>query len=44
MEAFNALNKVQFGNPDTAIQNSTFGQITSGGGQRKAQISLRLSF
>jgi outer membrane receptor protein involved in Fe transport len=44
LEAFNALNKVQLGNPDTNLQDSTFGKITSSSGERNAQISLRLHF
>jgi outer membrane receptor protein involved in Fe transport len=44
LEAFNAFNKVQFGSPDTNLQDSTFGQITSSSGERNAQLSLRLHF
>jgi len=43
-EAFNAFNKVQLGGPDTNMQDSTFGQITSSSGERHAQFSLRLHF
>jgi len=44
LEAFNAFNKTQFGGPDTNLQDSTFGVITSSSGQRNAQVSLRLHF
>jgi len=44
LEAFNLFNKVQLGSPQTAIQNATFGQITSAGGERNIQFSLRLHF
>ncbi len=43
-EAFNLFNKVQFGNPDMNLQNTTFGSITGSSGQRNIQFSLRLSF
>ena len=44
LEAFNAFNKTQLGNPDMNLQDSTFGVITSSSGQRNAQLSLRLHF
>lgn len=44
LEAFNAFNKVQFGNPDMNLQDSSFGRITSSSGARSAQLSLRLHF
>jgi len=44
MEAFNAFNKTQLGLPDTNLQDSTFGMITSSSGQRSVQFSLRLHF
>jgi len=43
-EAFNALNKTQLGAPDTNLQDSTFGKITSSNSERHAQFSLRLHF
>ena len=43
-EAFNAFNKVQLGAPDTNLQDSTFGKITTSSGERHAQFSLRLHF
>jgi len=43
-EAFNAFNKVQLGAPDTNLQDSTFGKITTSSGERRAQFSLRLHF
>jgi hypothetical protein len=43
-EAFNAFNKTQFGLPDGALQDSTFGQITTSSGQRNTQFALRLHF
>jgi hypothetical protein len=44
LEAFNAFNKTQLGNPDTNLQDSAFGAITSSSGERNAQFSLRLHF
>ena len=44
LEAFNAFNKTQLGGPDTNMQDSTFGKITSSSGERHAQASLRLHF
>ena len=44
LEAFNTFNKVQLGGPDTNMQDSNFGQITSSSGERHAQVSLRLHF
>jgi len=44
LEAFNVFNKVQYGNPDMNLQDSTFGRITSSSNQRTAQLSLRLHF
>jgi len=43
-ETFNLFNKVQLGNPDMNLQNTTFGSITGSSGQRSAQFSLRLRF
>jgi hypothetical protein len=43
-EAFNLFNKTQLGTPDTNLQDSTFGQITSSSGERHIQFSLRLHF
>ena len=53
VEAFNLFNHAEFANPDTNINSSTFGQITSttfGSGvnalqtQRILQLALRLTF
>jgi len=53
VETFNVFNHAQFANPDTNIDDATFGQITSttlGGGitalqtQRIVQLAARLSF
>lgn len=44
-EAFNALNRVQFGPPDTNVGDATFGQITSQANQpRQVQIALKLYY
>ena len=45
LEAFNALNRVQFGPPDTNVGDSTFGEITSQANQpRQVQIGLKLYY
>lgn len=43
-EFFNALNHVQFLNPDTAGFSATFGQITSDRGPRIIQFGLKLYY
>jgi hypothetical protein len=43
-EFFNALNRVNFGNPTTTFSSSLFGQITSAQDPRILQFSLRYSF
>jgi hypothetical protein len=45
LEAFNALNRVQFGPPDTNVGDATFGQITSQANlPRQVQIGLKLYY
>ncbi len=45
LEAFNVLNRVQFGEPDTNVGDATFGQITSQANQpRQVQIGLKLYY
>ncbi len=46
LEAFNALNHVQFANPNTSPTSSTFGQITGekGHGQRQWTMGLKVLF
>jgi hypothetical protein len=44
-EAFNVLNRVQFGNPATNITQSTFGRITAqANSPRDVQLALKLLF
>jgi hypothetical protein len=43
-EAFSAINTPQWGNPDTAIGNKTFGYITSAGGNRQIQLGAKVIF
>jgi hypothetical protein len=44
-EAFNAFNRVQFGNPATNINQSTFGRITTQANfPRDIQLALKLLF
>jgi hypothetical protein len=43
-EAFNALNRVNLGNPTTAQNNGNFMRITSAGDPRILQLALRLTF
>ena len=44
MDAFNALNHVNYSNPNTNITSPDFGRILSSTGARTAQIGVRLSF
>lgn len=45
-EAYNALNHVQFGAPNTAPVNTAFGTITAekGHGQRQLTMGIKVSF
>ena len=43
-EAFNALNRVNLGNPTTAQNNGNFMRITTAGDPRILQMALRLTF
>ncbi len=43
-EMTNALNIVNLNSPNTNLNSSSFGQITSAGSMRQAQLGLRLSF
>mgnify|MGYP000219781096 CR=1 FL=1 len=43
-EFFNALNRVNLGNPNTNLTNSLYGRITSAGDPRIVQLGLRYSF
>jgi len=44
-EAFNAFNRVQFGNPATNINNATFGRIsTQANLPRDIQLAMKLLF
>jgi hypothetical protein len=43
-EFFNALNRVNLGNPNTNLTNSLFGRITSAGDPRIIQLGMRYSF
>ncbi len=45
IEAFNALNRVQFGAPNTQVGNGNFGIVTSqANGPRQVQVALKLMF
>jgi hypothetical protein len=46
MEAFNALNHVQFAAPNTTVTSDAFGQINgeTGHGQRQITFGLKLIF
>jgi hypothetical protein len=45
LEAFNFLNKAQFGLPNTSYNSSAFGQITAQGNlPRNVQVALKLFF
>src|SRR5690606_32283843 len=43
-EMFNALNRPNFGNPNTNMTSGNFGRITSAGDPRIMQFALRLDF
>src|SRR5262249_16569790 len=43
-EWFNAFNNVNFGNPNTSLLTSTFGQISSAADARQIQFGLKLTF
>jgi len=43
-EFFNVLNHTNFGDPQNAETNSTFGRITSANDPRIGQLSLKLMF
>lgn len=45
LEAFNALNRVQFAGPDTRVGNAAFGKITAQANQpRQVQVAVKLHF
>ena len=44
IEAYNALNKVNLGNPGTTLGNDDFGQIFSAGGARTMQFGVKFVF
>jgi len=44
IEAYNALNKVNFGNPGTTFGTANFGRILSSGGARTMQFGAKVVF
>ena len=44
LDAFNALNHVNYGSPNTTITSPDFGKLLTSTGARTAQLSGRLSF
>jgi hypothetical protein len=45
VEAFNILNRVRWGNPNTTVNNNAFGQIvTQGNDPRRMQFALKIVF
>jgi hypothetical protein len=44
LDAINALNTPQWGNPNTDINSANFGRITSAGGARTVTINARVDF
>jgi hypothetical protein len=44
LDAFNALNRVNYGSPNTTITSPDFGKLLTSTGPRTAQLSGRLSF
>jgi hypothetical protein len=43
-ESFNTLNHTTFNNPNTTLNNATFGRITGTGSQRLYQVALKYVF
>ena len=43
-DVFNVLNRKNYNNPQTAINNANFGRITGAGGSRTFQFGARLTF
>jgi Carboxypeptidase regulatory-like domain/TonB dependent receptor-like, beta-barrel len=44
IEAQNALNTPQFGEPVSSLTDANFGRITTGGGERRLQLGVRWGF
>ena len=43
-EAFNVINRVNYGNPDTTLTSGNFGRITGAGSARYMQLGLKFLF
>ena len=43
-DMFNALNHINLNNPNTRVDQSTFGQISGAGGMRAMQVGARITF
>jgi len=43
-DAINLLNTPQFGDPNTNINSTNFGRITTAGGERIIAVSMRVNF
>jgi len=44
LEAYSVTNSPQWGLPDTGFGNTTFGQITTSGGNRSVQVAGKFYF
>jgi hypothetical protein len=44
VEAFNALNRANFGDPASVFGSSSFGRITSAANMREVQLGLKIIF
>jgi len=44
LDAFNAVNHVNYGNPNTNVTSPDFGKLLTAVAPRSAQLSARLSF
>ena len=44
IEAQNALNTPQFGEPVSSLTDANFGRIITGGGERRLQLGVRVGF
>ncbi|MFZ0819208.1 MAG: hypothetical protein WAM91_04010 [Candidatus Acidiferrales bacterium] len=44
LDAFNAFNRINYGNPSTTVSSSSFGQITTSQPPRQVQLGAKFSF
>jgi len=44
LEAYSLTNSPQWGNPNTSFESTSFGQITSAGGNRTVQVAAKFYY